>query len=151
MFRFGFLWRILMIMVIIALLAGAGVATYRSGFAQGYQTALITAGKAGSGTIPQLPYVYPPFGFHPWLGFPGFFPFFGALVGIGFFLLIFFLISGAFHFAFSRHWAKRGEWGHGPYGPGPWGYGPYGWRHDMEDKESAGPQAQKGAGPAQSA
>ena len=150
MFRFGILWRILMALVIIALLAAAGVTLYRTGFAQGYQTALVAAGKAGSGTpAPQLPYYgYPPYGFYPGFGFHGFFPFFGPLIGIGFFLLIFFLISGLFRFAFRRRWADRGDWG---YGPGYWGHGPYGWHHGPEGQDPNNPQSPKGQGPTQSA
>ncbi|HMD90917.1 MAG TPA: hypothetical protein VKF38_17305 [Anaerolineaceae bacterium] len=151
MFRFSTLWRILMILVLVALLAGAGTALYHAGLAQGYQAGVAAAAKTGSGTTPQLPYYgygYPPFGFYPGIGYPGFFPFFGPLIGIGFFLLIFVLISGVFRFAFRRHWAGRGDWG---YGPGPWGQGPHGWGYGPAGKDPSNPQSEKTQGPTQSA
>ena len=156
MFRFGILWRILMILVLVALLVGGGTALYRAGLSQGYQAGIVAAGKAGSApaTPQQLPYYgygYPPFGLYPGFGYPIGFPFFGPLIGIGFFLLIFFLISGIFRFAFRRHWAGRGDWGYGPYGPGPWGQGPHGWGYGPAGKDPANPQAEKSQGPTQSA
>jgi hypothetical protein len=152
MFRFGILWRILMILVLVALLVGAGTALYRAGLAQGYQAGIVAASKTGSApTTPQLPYYgygYPPFGLYPGFGYPIGFPFFGPLIGIGFFLLIFFLISGVFRFAFRRHGANRGDWG---YVPGYWGHGPHDWGHGPEGRDPNNPQSPQGQGPTQSA
>ena len=157
MFRFGILWRILMVLVLVALLVGAGTALYRTGLAQGYQAGIVAAGKIGGApttpTTPQLPYYgngygYPPFGFYRGFGYPGVFPIFAPIIGIGFFLLIFFLISGLFRFGFRRHWAGRGDWG---YGPGPWGQGPHGWGYGPAGKDPANPQSEKPQGPTQSA
>ena len=153
MFRFGILWRILMVLVLVALLVGAGTALYRAGLAQGYQAGVLAAGKAGSGTTtaPQLPYYgygYPPYGFYPGFGYRGGFPFFAPILGIGFFLIVIFLVSGIFRFGARRHWAGRGDWG---YGPGPWGQGPYGWGRGPEGKDPANPQSEKGEGPTRSA
>ncbi|MDR3573644.1 MAG: hypothetical protein P4L50_07275 [Anaerolineaceae bacterium] len=155
MFRFGILWRILMVLVLAALLVGAGTALYRAGLAQGYQAGILAAGKTGTSPVApqQLPYYgygYPPFGFYPHFGYPGIFPIFGPIIGIGFFLLIFFLIGGLFRFAFRRHWGGRGDWSYG-YGPGPWGQGPHGWGYGPEGKGQANPQSEKPQGPPQSA
>ena len=152
MFRFSTLFRILMILAMVALLVGAGIALYRAGLAQGYQAGILAAGKtANVPTSPQLPYYgygYPPFGFYPGLAYTGFFPVFAPLVGIGFFLLFFFLLSGVFRFAFRRHWAGRGDWG---YGPGPWGQGPHGWGYGPAGNDPSKPQSEKTQGPTQSA
>ncbi len=157
MFRFGILWRILMILVLVALLVGAGTALYRAGLAQGYQAGILAAAKTGSGTTttPPLPYYgygygYPPFGFYPGFRFGGGFPIFAPIIGIGFFLLFLFVISGLFRFGARRHWANRGDWGPG-YGPGAWGHGPYGWGSGPGDKGPANPPSEKGQGPTQSA
>jgi hypothetical protein len=120
MYRGGFLLRFVFTLVIIGLLAAGGVALYRFGWGQGYQTAALTAASAigqdtgGAQVAPPPPY----YGYGPWLYRPhwfgygpgfGFFPFF-PLFGIGFFLILLFLFGGLF-----RRWA----WGPGPYRWGP--------------------------------
>jgi hypothetical protein len=121
MFRFGFLFRFLLALVLIGVLVAGGMALYRTGWAQGYQTAAVTtaAGSAAGAAAPAVPapyYAYPPvpygygYGFHPF-----FFPF-GPLLGIGFFLFVIFAIGGLFRFGMRRHWA-------GGYGPGGIGFG----------------------------
>jgi hypothetical protein len=118
MFRFGFLFRFLLALVLIGVLVAGGMALYRTGWAQGYQNGAAAVGS-GANTTPALPapyYAYPPvpygfgYGFHPF-----FFPF-GPFLGIGFFLLILFMVGGLFRFGMRRHWA-------GGFGPGGWGMG----------------------------
>jgi hypothetical protein len=141
MFRFGFLWRFLLALLLLGLLVAGGSALYRAGFAQGYQAAALAANSSGSTGTPGLPvqgyYPYPYF--WPGYGYPGFFPF-GPLLGIGFFLLVFFLIGGLFRGFAGRHWA--GHTGHGDWGHGPEGSWAREWRerHGMPSKpeESAG-------------
>ncbi len=122
--RYVFL-RILITLLLVGLLAAGGAALYRFGWAQGYQAgALVAAGSTagqGSQAAPPAPYYYP---YAPWFygrpfigpGF-GFFPFF-PLFGLGFFLILFFLVGGLF-----RMWGYRRWYG----GPGP-GY----WHHEGE-------------------
>ncbi len=127
MFRGGFLLRILLALLLVGLLAAGGVALYRLGWAQGYQAgALATAssttgqGNTPNQVVPPAPYYF----YGPWFygrgfygpGF-GFFPFF-PLFGLGFFLIVFFLVGGLF-----RMWSFRRWYG----GPGS-GY----WRHEGE-------------------
>jgi hypothetical protein len=147
MFRFGsFIVRLLLALVLIGLLVAGGTALYRAGWANGYQAAAVSAGNAGKAVTPPVPYfAYPPAYFGPGYFYPGFFPF-GPLLGIGFFLLVFFLIGGIFRFAFYRRWA--GKYGSGgPYGPGGWGHhfdpdSP--WAKEWRERHKA--EAEKGEG-----
>jgi hypothetical protein len=134
MFRFGFLFRFLLALLLIGVLVGGGMALYRSGWAQGYQTGAVTAAGQSQGaqvapSAPAVPgpyYAYPPFAYGYGYGFHPFFPF-GPLLGIGFFLLFFFVIGGLFRFGMHRHWAAGGQggpggwgFGHGPHSPQDW-------------------------------
>ena len=131
MFRFGFLFRFLMALVLIGVLVAGGVALYRGAFAQGYQVgaaAVRSAAPAVPGTqvVPAPYYGYPPFAYGYGYGFRPFFPF-GPLLGIGFFLLFIFFIGGLFRFGMRRHWAAGGYggpggmgFGHGPHSPQDW-------------------------------
>jgi len=139
MFRFGFLFRILLALLIIGGLVAGGVAIYRLGWAQGYQASALLSNKSGTAVQPALPgmpyYGYPMmpyYGYRPGFGFP-FFP----LIGIAFFLFFLFIIGGLFRFGMHRHWAQA-QAGHGPWeGRG----GPWGWH----DKEPGKGQGEKGA------
>ena len=138
MHRFGFLFRLLLAVLIIGGLVAGGVAIYRLGWAQGYQTSVLLSNKTGAATQPALPampyYGYPmmPYAYGPGFGFHFFFP----LVGIGFFLFFLFIIGGLFRFGMYRRWAHEG---HGPWeGRG----GPWGWH----DKETGKGQGEKGEG-----
>ncbi len=139
MFRTGFLWRFLLALILLGLLTAGGMALYRLGFAQGYQTAALAANSAGNPAVtPNLPGLYPYPYFWPAYGFHGFFPF-GPLLGIGFFLLVFFLIGGLFRGFAWRHFAGRHYVGHPGYGG--WGRGPEGhWEWHTHQK----PQAEEG-------
>ncbi len=148
MFRHGFIWRLLLSLLLVAVLAVGGVALYRAGFAQGYQAAALTAGTSGQATAPAVPYYgVAPWGYGPGWGFPFFFPF-APLLGFGFLLLVFLLIGGIFRG--GRRFA--GPYGHGP---GHWGYGGpdprWGRAWGYEGQEQPKPQPEKGAGPGNAA
>lgn len=111
MFRNGIVPRIIIGLLIVALLAAGGVALYRFAWAQGYQTAVISAGQAAGGAAGQVaPYTGGPWGFAPlgyglhfWTPHMGF-PFFG----IALFLLFLFLIGGLFRGFAHRRWSGAG-------------------------------------------
>lgn len=133
MFRFGFFGRLLLALLIVGFLLAGGTALYRFGWAQGYQVGALATNTGSQAGAPQAPYYgfYPPMRF--WPGYPGFLSPFWPFLGIGFFLLFFFLVGGLFRF-----WGWR-RWG-GYYGPGPWGpgYGPHGER-DWRERGEGGP------------
>jgi hypothetical protein len=128
MYRHGVIWRILAAVLLVGFLTVGGVALYRAGWANGYQAAALASASGGqSGTSPAPLYgTYGPGFFWPGFGFPFFFFPFGPLLGFGFLLLVFFLISRLFF----RPWGWR-RWG-GPYGPGDWSRSPHG---EQENKE----------------
>jgi hypothetical protein len=134
MFRFGFLIRFLLALLIIGGLVAGGVALYRVGWAQGYQTGVLLSNKTAAPGVPAVPYygypMMPYYGYGPGFGFPFIFP----LVGIGFFLLFLFFIGGLFRFGMHRHWANAGQ-GHWEGRGGPWGW---------HDKEPGKGQGEKG-------
>jgi hypothetical protein len=124
MFRRTILWRILLTLVLIAVLVGGGIALYRLAWTQGYQTGVVAMGGTDKSITPQAPYfgIYPYTPFWPVYGFPYFFNPFGLLFGIGFFLLILFLIRGLFFRPWGwRHWSGPEEHRYGLYRQhGPW-------------------------------
>ena len=89
---------------------------YHGGFTNGYNAAVLAANAAGKTGVTPLPYGgYLPYG--PGYGFPFFFPFapFGLFLGIGFFFLVIFLISGVFRLFGGHRWAAQpgmGGFGH---------------------------------------
>ncbi len=118
MVRGSFLVRILITLLLVGLLVAGGVALYRFGWAQGYQAGALVAASSttgqGSQAAPPAPYYYGPWFYErPFIG-PGFgfFPFF-PLFGLGFFLIVFFLVGSLF-----RVWGYR-RW-YGAPGPGYW-------------------------------
>ena len=128
MFWRGGFWRFLLTLLLVGLLIGGGVALYQAGFGQGYNAGL--AASAGDGTAhlpPAYGYYYPPFA--GW-GFPFFGPF-GILLGIGFFLFVFFIVGGLVRAIFWR----RGDRREGPHGWRYGGWGPYWDRSPERDKE----------------
>jgi hypothetical protein len=140
MFRTGFLWRFLLALLLFGLLAAGGAALYRAGFAQGYQAAALAANSTGNAAAPNLPApgFYPSPYFWPAYSYPGFFPF-GPLLGIGFFLLVFFLIGGLFRSFAWRHYAGQpghGDWGHGPEGR---------WAKEWKERHGAPDKPEEGA------
>ena len=117
MFRTGFfLFRLVGILVLIALLVGGASMLFHAGQAQGYAMGLNAAGK-------DLPVPAPYYGYgYGWMA-PHFSPF-GPFMGLFFLglplLFVFILVGGFF---------RRMAWGHGPqhmhaWGPPPWTTGP---------------------------
>jgi hypothetical protein len=118
MARNHFFFRFLAALLVVGILAAAGVAVYRAGVTQGYLQAAATAEDGGALTRPGAPYPYFPGYWGPRFGF-GFFPFF-PFVGFFFFGLLLFLL---FRFQFRPwHWSHPGYWhGYPPnWGPPPW-------------------------------
>lgn len=118
MFFRGGLWRFLLTLVLVGVLIAGGVALYQAGFGQGYAAGLAAAsGDTGSGALARPPvYGYAPYWFG--VGFPFFHPFgiLGTLLGIGFFLFVFFLIGRLLFFGgWRRRWAGGERFGHRPY------------------------------------
>lgn len=100
-------WRITFIVVVAAVIIGAGIAIFNAGMVQG--AAMSGQLPAADGAAaPVAPY-YAPYRPWGWWGFPGFFCF--GLVGL-------FLLFGLGRLAFGpRHGWHRGPWGWGrPYG-----------------------------------
>jgi hypothetical protein len=118
MYRRSLFLRLALALVLLVILFAGGAALYRIGWSQGYQAYALSAAVQGNEASPQIPpyAFYQPGYFWPWHGFPFFFAPFGLCFGIGFFLLIFFLIGGVF-----RRW-NRWNWRGGP-GSGYWGPG----------------------------
>jgi hypothetical protein len=129
MFGFRIFWRIILALILVGLLAAGGVALYRTGWTQGYQTAALSVGAGTGEAQPQAPVIpayplYPGWGHYgPFYGFSPFTP----LLWLGFFVLIFFLIGGLFRPWGWRRWGGghvHGGWGHGPMPP---------WAKDWEE------------------
>ena len=115
------IWRVLGVLLLVAVLVGAGWMVYNAGVMQGLaqsgKLALPNVTVPNGGTAVQpYPYFYPYMGPFGWGRGFGFFPF-GCFVPLLFFFLIFFLIRGMF-FHGPRRW---GHWHGGPYG-GTGGY-----------------------------
>jgi hypothetical protein len=120
MFHKGFIvFRILGFIVLLGLLAGAGVMVFQAGQAQGF-----ALGAASTGQQLQVPLQAP----LPYYGYsmmhPHFFPFMGFF-GIIPLLFGLFIVCGLFRLMFfgSMH-MHRGPWANGQYPHHPWGWGP---------------------------
>jgi hypothetical protein len=137
MSRSSIVWRIIGILVLLAVLAVAGTFVYQAGYAQGVaHSALVTSASSGSAPAPA-PMPYPYYGYYPgmWMNpFFGFFPF-GCLIGFFLICLFFFAMRMIF---FPHRWGRRG-WRH--HGYGPWGGPP--WEDDGPGGEGQG-KAQPG-------
>jgi hypothetical protein len=122
------LFRVLGVLFVIALIAGAGAFGYKAGMAQGIMQApavakaIENAAEDGQ-TVPQMMYPrsfgygYSPMPFHR----HGFFNPIGAICFSIFFL---FLFLGAIKMIFFRRMWGNGAWQYGPYGH-PWGTPPW--------------------------
>ena len=143
MSRSSVVFRVIGILVLLGVLAVAGVIVYRAGYTQGViqSPAVATAASEQPGQV--IPAPYPPhmvgYGagmwMHPFWGFP---PFFACL--FGFFLI--FLFFGALRMIFFPRWYGRRHWhrhGYGPWDDPRWEHG-----------EGPGKQGQ-GKGPVQDA
>lgn len=150
MLRNGFVFRLIGVLLLVALMIGGGFMAYKAGVVQGVSqapavaTAIAKAAENGQGLpAPQIyeyGYRYSP-GFYPHHHF-GFFPFGGICASI---LFLFFFL-GLMKMVFFRPWHMG--WGH--YGPWrgehghPWG-GPPWMRHEggEGDKKEETPAEKK--------
>jgi len=118
MYRRGIFVRILLAILLVVVIVGGGIATYRAGWGQGYLTGSSSSSIEGveSGLlVPQFGnQLYRPF-------YPGFgFPFFGLCFGIGFIFLIMFLVGGLLKPWRRRSWMgypHHANWANGPMPP----------------------------------
>ena len=132
MFRTGLLWRLILALLLVGVLAAGGMALFRAGWAQGYQTGALSAAPSERGVAPVAPpyYPYPGYGFYP------FFAPFGLFPLIGLFFLLFFLFGGLFRFGGWRRWHEHsgyGDWGDRPVPP---------WAKEWHERHH--PQPEKG-------
>jgi len=122
MFHKGhFLFRLLGVLLLIAVLIGGGALLFRSGQAQGYAIGLAASGKELTVPAPGAnpgPSMFPGghygYGFYP----PHFMPFFapfGCLAGGMFLLFFFFAMGGILRMFAWRHMLRHA--GPGPNGP----------------------------------
>jgi hypothetical protein len=98
----------IMTLLIIGGLVAGGALLYHSGFANGYNAAVLAANASGKAGVTPLPYNgYLPYG--PGFGFPIFSLFapLGLFLGIGFFFLLIFMIGGVFRLFGWRRWAAQ--------------------------------------------
>lgn len=131
--RSGFFIRFILALVLLAVLAIGGMALFRGGWSQGYQAGVIAANSADGEALPVPPY-YGGLVRYPYT--PGFgFPFLACFLGIGFFLLVFFLFGAIF-----RPWGRAGHhhkgWRYGHKRP-PWAWGWEGY-HEEPTAEDEG-------------
>ena len=131
--RRGFFIRFILALVLIAVLAIGGMALFRGGWSQGYQAGVIAANSAESEALPVVPF-YGGLARYPYT--PGFgFPLLACFLGIGFFLLVFFLFGAIF-----RPWGWAGHhhrgWRYGRKRP-PWarGWDEYHQESNAEDQD----------------
>lgn len=120
MFRNGFIFRLIGVLLLIGLVAAGGFMAYKAGMAQGtlqapeVAAAIENAAEEGQSVPPMAGYGYGyphgyGFGYHHHFGFfPG---------GFCFSILFIFLFFGFLRMIFFRGW--RHGWGH--HGHGPWG------------------------------
>ena len=139
MFRRGLLFRLIGLLLILALLGAGGSMLFRSGFNQGYLAGSLAAGaEGGTQVLPTLPYGMAPYG---WFGHGygyGFSPI-GPILGLLFFgglmLLFFGLFSRPFRHGPLGRWQSEG----GPH------WGPGSWEGRWEERMKAWQQAHEGA------
>jgi hypothetical protein len=115
MFRNGFVFRLIGILLLVGLMAFGGFMAYKTGVTAGIAqapavaTAMSQSAENGQGMPWMYGYPHPyGFGYHPYLGY---FP----LGGICFSIFFLFLLFGVLRMVFFRTW--RHTWGH----PGSWG------------------------------
>ena len=101
------LFRILGVIVVMAILAGIGIGIYNAGVGDGVAEVARQAAANGDPVTVVPPYGYG-YGWHGWGG--GFFPF-----GIFFWILGVFLVLGLLRAAFGRGHRYGGPGGHGPW------------------------------------
>lgn len=129
MYRRGIFIRVILAFLLLAVIVGGGMAVYRVGWTQGYQTANVVSSSEGIEPGPLVPQ----FSSHIYRSYyPGFgFPFFGICLGVGLIFLVMFLVGGLL-----KPWG-RWRWAYHP-GHGKWGYGPKPpWVREWEDQRKA--------------
>jgi hypothetical protein len=134
MSRGSIVFRVVGILVLIAVLAVAGSFVYRAGYTQGVaqSPAVATAISGQPGQV--IPAPYPPmYGYYPGPWHHPFFGFFPFGCFFGFFLI--FLFFGALRMIFFPRWYGRRHWHH--HGHGPWG-GPSWERGEGSEKQEQG-------------
>ncbi len=108
MFRKGFLFRLVGLLVVLALLGIGGSLLFRSGYSQGFVAGSLAAGaESGTQVIPALPYGMAPYGWYG-RGF-GFSPI-GPLLGLLFFGGLVLLFLGFFSRPFRHQYGPFGRW-----------------------------------------
>ena len=141
-------WKVIAILLVLAIFVGGGIAIYKIGFTHGAAADLWTSEEGG--------FIHPPGGhyFTPYARPRMFFPGFGLFLG---FLLVMFLFGGIGRMIRHRYWRKQGMPPYkGPYpthcGPGwhkyhhPfWGEGP--WSRDQSDEQPTGDQGPEDSPP----
>jgi hypothetical protein len=117
MFHKGkFIFRFLGFLLLLALLAGAGVMIFQAGQAQGYAYGAASTGQQLTAPMPYYGYGMMHPHFFPFMGFFGIIP---LLFGL-------FIIGGLFRLMFCGHMhMHRGPWADGEFRHHPWGWGPH--------------------------
>jgi hypothetical protein len=108
MFRRGLFFRLIGLLVILALLAAGGSLIFRAGYSQGFLAGGLAAGAEGGAELFRgLPYGMAP---HGWYG-PGYgFSPLGPFLGLLFFGGLIFLFFGLFRRPFRRYHSSFGHW-----------------------------------------
>jgi hypothetical protein len=123
MFRNGFVFRLIGVVLLLGLIAGAGAMAYKAGMAQGISqapavaTAISKAAESGQvAPVPPMMYGYgQPYGYGYGFGYRHHFNPFGAICGSLIFLFFFFGFMKMIFFRKMRHgWGHHGH--HGPWG-----------------------------------
>jgi hypothetical protein len=113
MFRNGFAFRLIGVLLLVGLVAAGGYMAYRAGITQGIAQAPAVATAISEATESGQP-VPPMYGYHPYaFGYPhrfGFFPLGGICFSI-FFLFLFFGLLKMIFFRPWRHGHMHGPWG----------------------------------------
>jgi len=151
MYRRGFIFRLVGLLVILVLLGIGGSMLFRSGYNQGFMAGSLAAGAEGGAQIlPGLPYGMAPYGWYG-RGF-GFSPL-GPILGLLFFGGLVVLFFGLF----SRPFRHHGPFGHwqpedgSDWGPGAWREHMKAWQEAREaEKGDSESRSEKEAGEAPS-
>ena len=123
MFRNGFVFRLIGVVLLLGLIAGGGAMAYKAGMAQGISqapavaTAISKAAESGQvAPVPPMMYGYgQPYGYGYGFGYRHHFNPFGAICGSLIFLFFFFSFMKMIFFRKMRHgWGHHGH--HGPWG-----------------------------------
>jgi hypothetical protein len=127
-------FRILSVLVLIAVVIGGGYMAFQAGQAQGYSlgaasgSAPVVSGEKVEGLVP---FGYPGMMRHHFFPYMGFFGFIPMLIGL---CIVFWLFRIVF-------WGPRHMHHHGPWGYGPYMHYPWPGEHPCGDPEK-GPQQQ---------